>query len=427
MDVAHSLWNPVTFGPMLTTTPILYAPGSTGRRSRGALRVLDITMFYAQASGGVRTYLEAKGRALAERGVSHALVVPDQRDSISVEGESRVYRLRSPRVPTTPGYRLLVSPQAVERVIQEERPDVIELGSPFLVPILVRWAIRGRVRPPVVGFYHSDLVRTYAIPYLGRMGSRMEAMGVAAARRYVRSVYGRCDATVAASTSVARELRELGIPGVHQIPLGVDLDLFTPDRRRGALREREGIPAHRPIGIFAGRMCPEKRLDVVLDAHSRLHHAERPHLVLVGMGQQQEAIASRAANDGTLSVLPYQHDRERLAELLADADFYLAAGPGETFGLAVAEAMAAGLGVLGVDSGAVPDRVEGSGAGVLYRNGDVEDCARAMATLGRQVGPALRQRARAHALATFGWERTFDLLLDLYRSLVGAGVENSPS
>jgi alpha-1,6-mannosyltransferase len=407
---------------MLTTTPILYTPGCTGERIPGALRVLDITMFYAEASGGVRTYLAAKGLALARRGVSHALVVPDRRDSISMDGESRVYRLRSPRVPTTPGYRLLVSPQAVERIIHEERPDVIELGSPFLVPFLVRWATRGRMRPPVVGFYHSDLVRTYAIPYLGRLGSRVEALGVGAARRYVRSVYGRCDATVAASTSVARELRELGIPNVHQISLGVDLELFTPERRSGALREREGIPAGRPIGIFAGRMCPEKRLDVVLDAHARLGSGERPHLVLVGMGQQQEAIASRAAMDGFLTILPYQHDRGRLADLLADADFYLAAGPGETFGLAVAEAMAAGLGVLGVDSGAVPDRLEGSGAGELYRNGDVEDCARAMALLGGQVGPEMRHRARAHALTSFGWEGTFDRLLELYRSLAGMGA-----
>lgn len=411
---------------MLITTPILYAPGSTGRRTQGTLRVLDITMFYAEASGGVRTYLAAKARALAARGVSHALVVPDRRDSISMEGASRVYRLRSPRVPTTPGYRLLVSPQAVERIIHEERPDVIELGSPFLVPFLVRWATRGRVRPPVVGFYHSDLVRTYAIPYVGRLGSRMEALGVAAARRYVKSVYGRCDATVAASSSVARELRDLGIPAVHQIPLGVDLDLFTPERRTGALREREGIPPERPIGIFAGRMCPEKRLDVVLDAHARLPRAQRPHLVLVGMGQQQESLASRAVEDGNLTILPYQHDRGRLAGLLADADFYLAAGPGETFGLAVAEAMAAGLGVLGVDSGAVPDRIEGSGAGELYRNGDVADCARAMRALAGQVGPGLRHRARAHAVASFGWERTFDLLLDLYRSVSGVGAETGP-
>lgn len=416
----------VTFGSMLTTTPILYASGSTGRRAQGTLRVLDITMFYAQASGGVRTYLEAKGRALARRGVSHALVVPDRRDSISLEGATRVYRLRSPLVPTTPGYRLLVSPQAVERILHEERPDVVELGSPFLVPFLVRWATRGRVRPAVVGFYHSDLVRTYAIPYLGRLGSRMEALGVAAARRYVRSVYGRCDATVAASTSVARELRELGVPAVHQIPLGVDLELFAPGRRTGALREREGIAPGRPLGIFAGRMCPEKRLDVVLDAHARLPPGERPHLVLVGMGQQQEAIASRAARNGDLTILPYQHDRLRLAELLADADFYLAAGPGETFGLAVAEAMAAGLGVLGVDSGAVPDRIAGSGAGELYRNGDVADCARAMAALAGQVGPGLRHRARAHAVASFGWERTFDLLLDLYRSVSGVSAETGP-
>lgn len=404
---------------MLLTAPTLGLRAPTERKARDSLRLLDITIFYADASGGVRTYLDAKADALARRGISHALVVPGPEDAISRQGETRVYRLRSPTIPTTPGYRLLTSAQAVERIIQEERPDVIEMGSPFLVPLLVRWATRGGSRPPVVGFYHSDLVRTYAIPCFRSLGRRGQALGLAAAHRYVRSVYGACDATVAASPAVVEELRALGVPRVHHIPLGVDLNLFRPERRSGSLRERIGIPPGRPVGIFVGRMCAEKRLDVVLEAHSRLPPAERPHLVLVGAGQLRDTLQAMASTHPRLTVLPWEHDREALAGLMADADFYLASGPGETFGLAVAEAMASGLGVLGVASGAVPDRLAGSTVGHLYRNGDVEECARMMAQVAGEAGPSMRLRARAHALQNFGWDRTFRLLLDLYGSLAG--------
>jgi len=412
---------------MLLTAPTLGLGTRSVHTGPDTLRLLDITIFYAEASGGVRTYLDAKAEALGRLGISHALVVPGPEDTISRQGGTRVYRLRGPSIPTTSGYRLLTSAQAVERIIQEERPDLIEMGSPFLVPLLVRWATRGGIRPPVVGFYHSDLVRTYAVPCFRGLGRRGQALGVAAAQRYVRSVYGACDATVAASPAVVDELRAMGVPRVHQIPLGVDLDLFRPERRSGRLRERIGIPPGRPVGIFVGRICEEKRLDVVLEAHSRLPPPQRPHLVLVGAGQLRDALHATSSTHPRLTVLPWEHDREALAGLMADADFYLAAGPGETFGLAVAEAMACGLGVLGVASGAVPDRVAGSTVGHLYRNGDVAECARMMAQVAGEAGPSMRLRARAHALQNFGWDRTFRLLLELYGSLAGRPFPGPPA
>lgn len=416
---------------MLASAPILHAPPGPPApseprdplqsllKSQGALRVLDITMFHTHSSGGVRTYLDAKRKHLAREGISHALIVPDGRDSVTVDGDSRTYRIRSPLIPTTPGYRLLVSPQAVEQIIQEERPDVVEMGSPFLVPLLVRRATRGNVRPPVVGFYHSDIVRTYAQPGFGRLGARAGAIGVRVAHRYIRDVYGPCAATVAASRTVVRELEALGLDNVHLVPLGVDLDTFHPVRRGGALRNRLGVEAGTPLGIFCGRLCPEKRLDVVLEARMRIPVGRRPHLVLVGDGQSRDGISARATGEAGLTVLPFQQDRRTLAALMADADFYLASGPGETFGLAVAEGMASGLPILGVDSGAVPDRVEGSGAAELYPDGDVDGCREAMERLISSTGPALRAAARAHAERHFDWSDSFHSLLSLYRSVLG--------
>ena len=43
------------------------------------LHIADITMFYAPASGGVRTFLEAKADWLRTRGLRHSLLVPGER------------------------------------------------------------------------------------------------------------------------------------------------------------------------------------------------------------------------------------------------------------------------------------------------------------------------------------------------------------
>lgn len=113
-------------------------------------------------------------------------------------------------------------------------------------------------------------------------------------------------------------------------------------------------------------------------------------------------------------------DRKDLARIYASADLYLAAGPGETFGLSVAEALASGLPVVGVNSGAVPDRIQGSGAGELFARGDAESAQAALERMIRRLGTGLRSRARDHALREYGWRKSFDALLDLYQALVQA-------
>jgi alpha-1,6-mannosyltransferase len=240
----------------------------------------------------------------------------------------------------------------------------------------------------------------------------------------VSRVYSAFDVTVASSPSVARELRALGVPRVRHVSLGVDLETFRPAGEEELPgREAMGIPDDgRPVGIYAGRFCAEKRLDVLLDGHALLPVESRPHLLLVGGGPHRDRLERLARERPRVHLHPYVQDREHLARLYAASDFYAAPGPGETFGLSIAEAMACGLPVLVVDRGAAPDRVGDSGCGEPYTHGRPGSCARAMATLVDRLSPDLRQRARAHAEVTYGWAATFDRLVELYRELAGARV-----
>ncbi len=386
----------------------------------GTLRVLDVTKFYSAARGGVRTYLDAKMRHFRQREVSHALVVPGAKRSRRRSGNTTVYTVPGPPIPFTPGYRFLLSAGALEAILREERPQVLEVGSPFLVPLIIRRATRRR-RIPTLGFFHADLVRTYLEPYVMGFPEPVRAWMENRTWQYVRSVYSRFDLTVAASPSVARELTDRGVPNVETVGLGVDLDRFSPHRRSPALRSRLGVRETIPIALFAGRLCPEKGLDVVVDAHARMDAAHRPHLLFVGEGPSSERLRRKASGRGDFSVLPAISDRELMAEVFASADIYLASGPGETFGLATAEALASGLPVVGVASGAVPDRVEGSGAAELYRRGDADSAAQALARMMGRLGPELTAAARAHAEKAYDWNRTFDTLLGFYERLAREG------
>lgn len=180
-------------------------------------------------------------------GIAHVMVVPGERSVRTQLGRTVLYRIGGPRVPMSPAYRVMLSARRFSEVFEREQPDVIEVGSPFIVPHLVRRGLSGRT-VPLVGFYHADIVRTFAEPYaLSRAAPPLREEARAMARRFVRAVYGRMDATVAASRSVADELIRMGVPNVRCIGLGVDLDVFHPNAVREPIdRARHGISPGRP-------------------------------------------------------------------------------------------------------------------------------------------------------------------------------------
>ena len=383
------------------------------------LRILDITDFWSdEASGGVKTYLQAKMAWLAEAGIVHSVVVPGEETTDYRVGATRFHRIRGPRVPLSTGYRTLLSTTAVQRILMREQPDVIEVGSPFFVPWLVQRSM-GRPPIPTLGFYHADVVRTFAEPYVhSRFLAALRVPLRMTARRFVRDVYRTFDLTVAASPSVVQELRTLGVRRVHHVSLGVDLDTFRP-REPGerATREELGVPPGAPLGIFVGRLAREKRLDVVLDGHARIPEERRPHLLLVGDGPERPALEERTRRQSGLTLLGYRESREEVARIYGAADFYLACGPGETFGLSIVEALASGLAVVCVDRGAAPDRVAGADVSEHYAHGDRDGAARALEAVCDRLGDDLRDRARRHAEAHYDWNRTFDTLTGLYEGL----------
>jgi alpha-1,6-mannosyltransferase len=180
------------------------------------------------------------------------------------------------------------------------------------------------------------------------------------------------------------------------------------------------LPAATPVALYAGRFCAEKRLDIPLTANLRMPKERRPHIVLAGDGPYRGAYERLAKTRDDLTVLPFVNDRAQLARIYRGADFYLAAGPGETFGLAIAEAMACGLPALCVDRGAAPDRARGSGCHELYQHGSVASCAQAMSRLLDRLSPGLRQTCAQHAALNFSWPATFDALHRLYEEMIQA-------
>ncbi|MDE2052544.1 MAG: glycosyltransferase, partial [Gammaproteobacteria bacterium] len=304
-------------------------------------------------------------------------------------------------VPGSFNYRLPLDPRRWLRLLDALEPDLIEAGDAFH-PAWAAWRLARRRGIPLAAFYHSNLPQIISRRVGGRLTER--ALG-----RYVSWLYERFDVVFAPSLLMCDLLNGLGVQhAVHQ-PLGVDAEVFQPQRRGDWLRERLRLPPQARVLVYAGRFAGEKNLPVLLQAFAKL--GSPYHLLLIGGGRE----AQRTAN---VTTLPYRRDSIELAEWLASADALVHAGTKETFGLVILEAMACGRPVVAARAGAIPEFVD-EGVGMLADPGSGARMAEAIAGLYERDIEALGANARARVLRKFTWNRAFQGQMAAYKALLG--------
>lgn len=396
---------------------IAHRPLPPRLRPDARLSVLDISEFFGETTGGVRTYLLQKARYVEARPeYRQILVVPGARDLIRDASGVRCYRLHGPAIPFQRQYRFMLATRSTSRVVAHERPDLIEVGSAWFVPWLVHYATR-RVDVPAVWFYHSNFPEIVA-PGSRNPGPARRALSELA-WRYARRLSAGVRATLAPSETVARQLEAAGIERVVRVSLGVDVERFHPARRAAGVetRRRLGLPEGVPLGVFVGRLAREKELDVAMAAWREVERRTGARLVIVGDGPSRGWLQRQPGGERVCWV-PYVRDRDVVADLLAACDLYVAPGSAETFGLAALEALASGTPVLSCDRGGVAETVGRSGAGAVYPAGDPHGCAEAAVRLFEGDLPALGRIGRAYAEAEHAWDRVLDRLFAVYRGVL---------
>ncbi len=377
------------------------------------MRIVQVANFYHPRSGGLRTALDALAAGYLTQGHDAMLLVPGERTTWNEVDGRVVVTVAAPRLPRSGGYRIVLDARAVASVLAELAPDVIELSDRTT---LARIVTNHAERPPVVLFSHErlDLLAALHSP-LPRTASTLTG-------RWTRRLLRRVDAVVCASDYAAAELLGAGAGTIDRVPLGVDLDVFSPRAGDGA----EPVPPRRPgvaRAVHVGRLAVEKRPADALDAIAALR-ADGRHIELIVAGDGPERAAlERAAPPGTAFV-GHLRDRRQVAALLAHADVAICPGPKETFGLAALEALACGTPVACVGSGALREVVPAAAGAVAAPRPD--GLARATAdVLARDQG-ALAAAARMHA-ERYSWERCATTMLDIHHRVAarrprGAGA-----
>jgi alpha-1,6-mannosyltransferase len=191
-------------------------------------------------------------------------------------------------------------------------------------------------------------------------------LGLRFSRWYLGRIYiPQFDWHIANSQYTAAELQSSLVPrhyrGVLVCPAGVDCQRFHPARRsaearRKLLRQVNAGP-NTTLLVYAGRISPEKNVGLLAELMGHLlRDRDRSYLLLcagAGPARQELAEEFRRVAPGRIRFLGHVHDRETLADLLANCDAFIHPNPREPFGIAPLEAMASGVPLVAPASGGV--------------------------------------------------------------------------
>ncbi|MGC4087201.1 MAG: glycosyltransferase [Polyangiaceae bacterium] len=386
------------------------------------MKVVDVTEFWSERGGGVRSYLTTKARSLSELGVEHRVFASGPRNEESGMNSghgagSRLVRFRGPALPYDPTYHLFTRFGAVRRRLRSEQPDVLEIHSPQLAALAAlstpesAFGIRTLV-------WHSDFIDTYLTWKIAAHSSeRAAALATAPLWSWVRAITRRCSATLVASAFQARKLRAHGVQGVTEMPFGVDTSVFQPEARDAEFRKRFLGNRAASLLVSVGRLSSEKRTDVILDGFRRLRQKRDAVLLVYGDGPERAKLEQSARDLRDVVFLGFERNRAELARALASSDALVHAGPFETFGLVIAEARACATPVVVASSGAA-EEVAARDCSERYLACDAEAFAAALERLLARDRQELAARARDAAASVLTVDQHFQNLIALYRTLL---------
>lgn len=370
------------------------------------VRVAIVAESFLPNVNGVSNSVLRVSEHLRRHGHQALIVAPDTVKGLPPAAREHdgfpVHRVPAMMVPKVSSLPVGLPQPGITGVIRDFDADVVHLASPFLLGAGGLGAAL-RLDLPAVAVYQTD-VAGFAKSYGLGLTSRV-------AWAWTRRIHEGAARTLAPSSAAAAALDRHGIPRVYRWGRGVDVDRFTPQRRRARLR-RSWSPDGKLIVGFVGRLAPEKhveRLAVLADDPA-------VQLVIVGDGVSRSELGVALPN----AVFTGELGGGELAEAYASLDVMVHPGEHETFCQGVQEALASGIPVVGPDEGGPRDLIVNGGNGYLLPVPRfTELLPSAVAALGDRAVRARFGAAARRSVLHRTWPAICGELLDHYADVMG--------
>lgn len=252
----------------------------------------------------------------------------------------------------------------IEKAVLDFNPDVVHVQGHFVVSkSVIRAAQKANI--PLKGTNHfmpENLTHYLHLPHF------LEDKINNWAWNDFRKVYENLNVVTTPTQTAANLIKKTGFSGeVYPVSCGINLERFSPSKKDKTIKKRYNLPEI-PLILFLGRIDKEKNVDFVLRAISKLPESFQLHFAIAGSGAEKkklEEMVKEMQLQNRVSFLGFVPD-EDVPVLFASSDCFINAGVAELQCIAMMEAMASGLPVLGVDAVALPELVHHEENGYLF-------------------------------------------------------------
>ncbi len=194
---------------------------------------------------------------------------------------------------------------------------------------------------------------------------------------FLRWIYTNVDYAFYVGSNNKAYFLEHGLrdPQLVFAPHAIDNERFgTAGMATDILPTGKALPTEAVKILFVGKFQPKKNPALLVDGVNALNSPDI-HLLMIGNGELENELKERAKDNQRIHFFPFQN-QSMMPSVYRMADVFClpSQGPGETWGLAVNEAMASGRAVLVSDKvGCAEDLVRNGENGYTFRSGDLQD------------------------------------------------------
>ncbi len=311
--------------------------------------------------GAVQKLIQVLDQELTERGHDVRIITPRPRNFDGEPPERTVFVGRSTKLntplKTTLELGVSFEPNGLEEMLEAEQFDVINVHEPE-VPVLGA-QIAARASSPIVATFHATFPDT-------AMGKTIEMFRIP----FSRSLFKRLAGMTAVSDSAAKFVREWSGQDITIVPNYIDLQLY-----RGA---KEYKRDNNTI-LYLGRLEKRKGVKYLLKAFAELAQQDsKVKLVIAGDGPERDKLEDWVYTHEVprVSFLGAVTEKKKLQLLRTAAVYCSPAIFGESFGVVLLEAMAAGTPTVAGDNPGYRCVMKDRGLLSLVNPKDTDDFAR---------------------------------------------------
>jgi alpha-1,6-mannosyltransferase len=373
------------------------------------MKIIHVANFYGPKSGGIKTTLHNLGLGYRSEGHEFIYLIPGKKFLRESNEYGGCITLPSWVIPFSGGYRVIRSTRQVKSILQALKPDRLEVSDRFTLSCLGRWASHRKI--PAIVFSHETL-KGLVKSYFGFSLNKF-------VKWHNTKLASKFDYVVTTTDFASSEFNEIGTSNLVQIPLGVDLTNFSPERYNDELRTKM-LKGGDVLLVHCGRLSPEKKPERSLQAlRELLDRGVNARLVFIGSGPLHKKLYD-SSRDIPVTFWGYVANKNLLAQMIASADISIAPGPIETFCLAALESLASGTPVVASNTSAVGEFLkteDGNCVGLTAANNGAAfaDAIEELLSL-TDEDVQMRQRCRSQA-ENFPWSKTIFELNALHQPL----------